>query len=225
MFAYLHADSSVKQPVTFIASLCLQSAVLIILCGIPLPQISGPSIRPNVMPTSPVTPIYLPKETIAATPSVPQSAPSAASQLAPELPSEAKLDTKQEINPQAGSADVSSGKAQEQGLAPFAGWQMNSMAGCSAGMYHQVKNALPVFTPDPPILHGEVPELARGKDVVLGVVIDAQGSIAQVEIRQGIGGGIENSIVETLRRWIFVPAKFNGVAIASRRQLRFHFPG
>jgi TonB family protein len=225
MFAYLHADSSVKQPVTFIASLCLQSAVLVILCGIPFPQISGPSIRPNAMPSFPVTPIYLPNETIATTPSVPQPAPSAASQLAPKLPSEAKLDTKQEINTQAGSADDSSGKAEEQGLAPFAGWQMNSMASGSAGMYHQVKNALPVFTPDPPILHGEVPELARGKDVVLDVVIDAQGSIAQVEIRQGIGGGIENSIVETLRRWIFVPAKFNGVAIASRRQLRFHFPG
>jgi len=57
------------------------------------------------------------------------------------------------------------------------------------------------------------------------VVIDDQGSIVQVEVLQGVGYGVEESIVQTLRRWIFVPAKVNGVAIASRRQLRFHFPG
>jgi TonB family protein len=91
--------------------------------------------------------------------------------------------------------------------------------------HHEIKTALPVFTPDPPILHGQVPDAARGKDVVMDVVINDQGTIVEAIVLQGIGYGVESSIVETLRRWIFVPAKMNGVAIASRRQLRFHFPG
>lgn len=94
-----------------------------------------------------------------------------------------------------------------------------------AGMHHMMKSAMPVFTPDPPILHSEVPDFARGKDVVLDVLIDEQGSIVQVGVLQGVGNGVENSIVETLRRWIYVPAKINGYPISSRQQLRFHFPG
>jgi outer membrane biosynthesis protein TonB len=57
------------------------------------------------------------------------------------------------------------------------------------------------------------------------VVIDEQGSIVQAAVLQGVGYGVENMIVETLRRWIFVPAKINGYAVASRQQLRFHLPG
>jgi TonB family protein len=101
---------------------------------------------------------------------------------------------------------------------------MNSQSNGFTMMHHQFKTALPVFTPDPPILRKEVPEPARGKDLVLEVVIDDQGSIVQATVLQGIGYGVEMSIMETLRQWIFVPAKVNGVAIASRRQLRFHFP-
>jgi TonB family protein len=102
---------------------------------------------------------------------------------------------------------------------------MNSMPSGMTVFHHQIKTALPVFTPDPPILHGQFPEGARGKDVVIDVIIDEQGSIVRADILQAVGSGVENSIMETLRRWIFVPAKVNGVAIASRRQLRFHFPG
>ena len=66
---------------------------------------------------------------------------------------------------------------------------------------------------------------ARGKDVVMEVMIDDQGSIVFAKVVQGVGNGVEQSIVETLRRWIFVPAKINGVAVASQRQLTFHLPG
>ncbi len=71
---------------------------------------------------------------------------------------------------------------------------MNSMSSGFAGfMHHQIKEALPVFTPDPPILHSEVPELARGKDIVMEVVIDERGSIVQVQVLQGVGNGVEAS--------------------------------
>jgi TonB family protein len=110
-----------------------------------------------------------------------------------------------------------------EGISPFPGWQMG---GGNHGFYHHmIKSALPVFTPEPPILRGEFPEAARGKEVVLNVVINEQGSITFVQVIQGIGDGVEQQIVDTLKRWVYVPAKVNGKAIASQQQLRFHFPG
>jgi TonB family protein len=61
--------------------------------------------------------------------------------------------------------------------------------------------------------------------VVLEILIDDQGSIVQAKVLQGIGYGVEMSIVQTLRQWIFVPAKVNGMPISSHQQVRFHFPG
>ena len=223
MFTSLHPDSRVKQPVAFIASLFLQLAVLAALCCIPSAQGYGPSLRSRVVRSSSVTPIYFQKDTIAAA-SAPESSPEALQPAAP-LPSETKPGTEQEADAQAEGTDDGSGDGEGQGLAPFPSWRMNSMPSSFTMMHHQIKTALPVFTPDPPILHRGAPEVARGKDIVMEVVIDDQGSIARVEVLQGVGYEVDSSIVETLRRWIFVPAKINGVAIASRRQLRFHFPG
>jgi TonB family protein len=222
MFTSLLPDSYVKQSVTFVASLCLQFAVLVILCCISSPQMSGPYIRHNAMHSASVTPIYFQKDTDS-TAIKPEPAPSEF-RIEPKPPAEGKSATEQEVNTQAETTDSSSGTDEGQGLTPFPSWRMNSMPSGFTVMHHQIKTALPVFTPDPPILHGEVPELARGKDVVLEVVIDDQGSIVQVEVLNAVGYGVEDSIIQTLRRWIFVPAKVNGFAIASRRQLRFHFP-
>ncbi len=223
MFTSARRDSYLKQPVPFIASLWLQCSVLVILCGISSRPMSGPSIHHAALRPSLVTPIYFHKDAIASS-SIPVPMPSETRVEAKPL-SDAKPDTELEAANQAETADDSSSKDEGQGLVPFASWRMNSMPNGFTGMHHQIKTALPVFTPEPPILHSEIPELARGRDVVLEVVIDDQGSIAQVQVLQAVGYGVEDSIMQTLRRWIFVPAKINGVAIASRRQLRFHFPG
>lgn len=226
MFTDLSFDSGVKPPVTFLASLCLQSAALVVLCCLPPPHGSGAYLRSSAVPAPSVTPIYFYKEPAAPAP--------AAVKPTPEI-AQAKAETEPAVTAPApaaqaevakaggdGATDDSSGDG--QAVAPFAGWQMNAMSGFT-GMHHMMKTALPVFTPDPPILHGEVPEAARGKDVVMEVMIDDQGSIVFAKVVQGVGYGVEQSIVETLRRWIFVPAKINGVAIGSQRPLTFHLPG
>ncbi len=91
-------------------------------------------------------------------------------------------------------------------------------------MHHMMTVAEPVFAPEPPIMHAEVPAAARGKYVVMELLIDERGTIVQAQVLQGVGFGLENSIIETLRKWVFVPANINGVAVASRRQIVFHFP-
>jgi TonB family protein len=188
---------------------------------------SGPSLRPHNARAA-VTDIYFQPDT-PTTLSAAEAKPAVAHPVA-EVARKTENDTEQASNTQAGAADEksgddNSGDSTGQGLAPFSSWSMNSMAAGFTVFNHQIKTALPVFTPDPPIMHGEIPGPARGKDLVVEVVIDDQGSIVQATVLQGIGFGVENSIMETLRRWIFVPAKVNGMGVASRRQLRFHFPG
>jgi len=237
MFTNISFDSGVKPPVTFLASLCLQSAALVVLCCLPPPHGTGAYLRTNAVAVSAVTPIYFFKELAPPAPAAVKAAPeiaqakaapkpavTTASPVAPAAPT-AQAPVAQAEVAQAGSDGATDDRSGEgQAVAPFAAWGMNAMSGFS-GMHHSVKTALPVFTPDPPILHGDVPEAARGKDVVMEVVIDDQGSIVMAQVVQGVGYGVEQSIVETLRRWIFVPAKINGVAIASQRQLTFHLPG
>jgi outer membrane biosynthesis protein TonB len=234
MFTSLHTEFTLKQPATFASALLLQCALLVILCSLPFQRMSGPCLRPNAMRS--VTPIYFQQEPVAV-PSVPKALPMAKLRVDQEPPPEVKPDTKVDVNApattsaktatnaKAATADDGSGSGEDHGVAPFASWQTNSASGGSSFMHHEIKNAMAVYTPDPPILHDAVPELARGKDVVMDVVINDQGAITEVAVLQGVGGGVERSIVETLSRWIYVPAKINGVAIASRQELRFHFPG
>ena len=241
MFSPVYAGPRAKQPVLFLTSLGLQCALVALLCLVPPANSHKCCLRKDDLHAN-VTPLFFEPPVPVATVSkpVPQRKESSG---APELPSSAKP-LKSEATPvqaklaepeakpaeeaeersTAAAADASAGSGEGTGLAKFPGWQMSSDQN-SLGLHHQVKNALRVFTPDPPILHGEFPEPARGKEVVMKVVINEDGSIVAVQVLQGIGYGVEQAIVETLKRWIYVPAKFNGRAIATQEELRFQFPG
>jgi len=246
MFSPLYAASRPKQPVTILASLGLQGALVALLCL--MPKTHGPCLRMDnahveELRAELVTPVsflqHITQTRSVATPAPKGSQPKSQHAIAPELPSAAKPmearvpEEAQSSEPQVQPAEESTvAEATNDasgdsggGLAPFPSWQMHAGASGHGFVHHQVKTALPVFTPDPPILHGEIPEPARGKDVVMNVIINEEGSIVAVKVLQGIGYGVENSIVETLRKWIYVPAKVNGKAIASQQELRFHFPG
>ena len=61
-------------------------------------------------------------------------------------------------------------------------------------------------------------------DVVLDVVIDAQGRIADAKVERGLGGAIDQMVLAMVReQWTFAPATRNGVAIASEQELLFHY--
>jgi len=46
----------------------------------------------------------------------------------------------------------------------------------------------------------------------------------QTRVLQTVGYGLEVVVVDTLRQWRFIPAKVDGVAVASRQDVHFHFP-
>jgi len=224
MFTHAHPDPVVKQPLPFLASLVLQFALLAALSYLPLPQMSGPRIRSHHANSSPVTPIYFRPDAVAA-PSVPppgvaapEPAPTPVQPAPPPSVANASATTADT------SADAGSATADDQGWSMMDSVPGDDFAAMHQQMHHMMTVATPVFAPEPPIMHAEIPAPARGKDVVMEVLIDQQGAIVEAQVLQGVGYGLESTIMETLWKWVFVPAKVNGVAVTSRRQIVFHFP-
>jgi TonB family protein len=86
-----------------------------------------------------------------------------------------------------------------------------------------VRIALPVHAPDPPIVRAKLPEWIRG-DVIVEVTISEAGEVTDTVVLETVGYGLEQTVVETLRKWRWIPATIDGVKVASKQDVRFHFP-
>jgi protein TonB len=87
----------------------------------------------------------------------------------------------------------------------------------------EVKPALPVAFQDLKIPRSELPSGIQG-DVIVEITIDAQGSVVEERLLQGLGHGVDDRVIAVLRDWRFRPATRNGVAIPSKHDVHFHFP-
>ncbi len=83
--------------------------------------------------------------------------------------------------------------------------------------------ALPQVFPDPAVSRADLPPGVQG-DVTVEVTIDEQGNVVALKLMHGIGYGIEDRVLATLRQWHFRPASKDGVTIASQHIVTFHYP-
>jgi periplasmic protein TonB len=88
---------------------------------------------------------------------------------------------------------------------------------------HDVRPALPLVFPDPPIIRTDLPAGLEG-DVVVEVTIDSNGNVISTKLLQGIGHGIEQKVLATVEQWKFKPATEDGLPIPSRQDVHFHYP-
>ena len=79
-----------------------------------------------------------------------------------------------------------------------------------------------VFT-DPRVARWELPGGLQG-DVVVELTIDEQGKVVAEKLLQGLGHGVDERVIATLRDWRFRPATRNGIAIPFKYDAHFHFP-
>jgi TonB family protein len=198
-----------------LAALCFQLALLAVLASQVAPRGAGRG-RHTAARHMTVTPIYFAPKPVEATP--PAAAPLALAPTPPPPPLVAKPTPAPQPDARADAKDDVNSDGEEQASVEAPAMDLEHF-------HHQIQSAQPVFTPDPPILHGNFPDPARGKDVVLEIVISEQGTVVAAEVVQPIGYGLEEAIVQGLSQWVFIPAKVNGIAVASRQQLLFHFPG
>ena len=83
--------------------------------------------------------------------------------------------------------------------------------------------ALPQVFPDPAVSRADLPPGVQG-DVVVEVTIDEQGNVVELKLIRGIGYGIEERVLATLKKWHFRPATKDGTTIASQHIVTFHYP-
>jgi TonB family protein len=88
---------------------------------------------------------------------------------------------------------------------------------------HEIVPALPQVFPDPAVSRTDLPPGVQG-DVIVEVTIDEQGNVIETRLIRGIGYGIEDRVLATLRQWHFRPASKDGVTIASQHIVTFHYP-
>jgi TonB family protein len=86
----------------------------------------------------------------------------------------------------------------------------------------EVRPALPVVSPDPHVAADELGSLQG--DVVVEVTIDEKGTIIQKTVVQSLAPAIDSKVLEALENWRFRPATRNGIAIASKQDVYYHFP-
>lgn len=102
-----------------------------------------------------------------------------------------------------------------------AGSQNGSMfSGPAKGI--EATPAIPLAFPDPEIYPWQVSGLQG--DVIVEVTIDQKGNVSDTRVLQSLKQDIDEKCIATLRNWRFRPAMVDGMAIASRQDVHFHFP-
>ena len=82
--------------------------------------------------------------------------------------------------------------------------------------------AIPLNFPDPEIYPWQLSGVQG--DVVVEVTIDQKGNVSDTRVLQSLKQDIDDKCIATLRNWRFRPAMIDGMAIASRQDVHFHFP-
>ncbi len=86
----------------------------------------------------------------------------------------------------------------------------------------EVRPALPVVSPDP-LIGSEQLEGVVG-DEIIEITIDEQGNIIATRVLESLGPQIDQRVLAALAQWRFSPATKNGVPIASKQDVHYHFP-
>ncbi len=87
----------------------------------------------------------------------------------------------------------------------------------------EARPAIPLVFPDPAIFPWQLKGVQG--DVIVEVTIDDQGNVTATRVLQSLQQDIDEKVLATLRVWRFRPASMDGVAISSRQDVHFHFPG
>jgi protein TonB len=87
----------------------------------------------------------------------------------------------------------------------------------------EVKPGFAIRFTDPRVARSQMPSGMQG-DVIVELSIDTEGNVIEAKLLQGLGHGIDEMVIATLRDWHFRPATRNGVAIPFKYDAHFHFP-
>ena len=83
-------------------------------------------------------------------------------------------------------------------------------------------SAFPVFSPHPPVKDRSLlPDATR--QVIVDVKVSAAGDVMEATLVEGIGNGLDQIVLDTVKTWRFQPATVNGNPVATEAELIFPF--
>jgi len=100
--------------------------------------------------------------------------------------------------------------------------QPDSAAGADSLGSGNINIALVSYFPTPKPDLSTLPRGTKG-DVILDIVIDTTGKIADIKMTCGLGHGIDENVIATVQQWTFHPATKDGQPVASEQELHFHY--
>jgi periplasmic protein TonB len=100
--------------------------------------------------------------------------------------------------------------------------QPDSAAGADSLGSGNINIALASYFPPPKPDLSTLPRGTKG-DVILDVVIDSAGKIAEIKMTSGLGHGVDENVIATVQQWTFHPATKDGQPVASEQELHFHY--
>jgi protein TonB len=98
----------------------------------------------------------------------------------------------------------------------------NATSGSDALGSGNIQIALTVYSPSPRPDLSRLPRGSQG-EVVLDVTIDKTGKVSEVALLHPLGYGVDESVLGTVRGWVFHPATENGIPVDSVQELHFHY--
>jgi periplasmic protein TonB len=98
----------------------------------------------------------------------------------------------------------------------------DSAAGADSLGSGNINIALVSYFPTPKPDLSVLPRGTKG-DVILDIVIDPTGKIADIKMTSGLGHGIDENVIATVQQWTFHPATKDGQPVASEQELHFHY--
>jgi protein TonB len=87
----------------------------------------------------------------------------------------------------------------------------------------EIRPGFAITFTDPRVARWELPKGLQG-EVVVELTIDEEGKVVAEKLLQGLGHGVDERVIATLRDWRFRPATRNGIAIPFKYDAHFHFP-
>lgn len=106
--------------------------------------------------------------------------------------------------------------------ATVAGTTGKAQGGDSALGDENLRIALPQVHPRPQPDLSSLPHGTAG-DVVVDVTIDETGKVVGTTLVKGLGGGVDATVMATLRGWVFTPANRDGQNVASEQEILIHY--
>lgn len=224
MFTQIHSDGARRQLAPAYISVVLHCAFLFWLVHSPEPTFVAPALVAKGEGGSSVTQVYWPGRPLDSGTGAPNAAAPVSLQ---HRDSRARLEWTQPPRAGKGRHEVPPPNithnlnAANRKQGPSAGSPFGSLSeGPLVGS--EVRPALPIATTDPFVSRSEVP--GGGGDVVIEISIDETGTIVDKRVLVSLGPVIDAKVLAALETWHFQPAMRDGVAIASKQDVHYHFP-